>query len=156
MELVCWHCAECAGGAEGGACAGVRGGAVQTRKLLPVQRCRGRAVQLMCRHCAECAEGCMCTAHCAGVHGCSRGRAVQLMCRHCLLGASHPGPLSVQPLHWAGPTQSQLFTSILFNMGFIDFGYMGSSETLTRMTSAKYKKQKVIFRDICDIPTRLL
>ena len=73
MELVCWHCAECAGGAEGGACAGVRGGAVQTRKLLPVQRCRGRAVQLMCRHCAECAEGCMCTAHCAGVQGCSRG-----------------------------------------------------------------------------------
>ena len=85
-----------------------------------------------------------------------RVRAVQLMCWHCLLGASHPGPLSVQPLHWAGPTQSQLFTSILFNMGFIDFGYMGSSETLTRMTSAKYKKQKVIFRDICDIPTRLL
>ena len=140
-------------------CAGIVQNVQGVQRVVHVQGCGG--VQYKLEHCclcrgAEVQKG-ACALHivqeCRGAAG---GRAVQLMCRHCLLGASHPGPRSAQPLHWAGPTQSQLFTSILFNIGFIDFGYMGRSETLTRITSAKYKKQKVIFRDICDIPTRLL
>ena len=141
MELVCWHCAECAGGAEGGACAGVRGGAVQTRTLLPVQS-------------AEVQKG-ACALHivqeCRGAAG-GEGGAADVLALSPGCESSWTSECPTLALGGANSVTTLHIHFILFNIGFIDFGYMGRSETSTRMTSAKYKKQKVIFRYTFDIP----